>query len=416
MAAAPCASPAATLTLPRPAPARIPGPGSGTIRVRRGGTDVEAGGPGPSVARRRRGRRTRRVLRGPGAVRDARPAGRDRHVRSPAHAVRPRAPRRGAGPPEDQEGHGGLRQDRRRRALPVLRRDRVRARPDALRPAAPLPPGRVLHRRADRPAARHPRRGSRRQPPGDRVRRLVQRPPGLPGPRVRPRLLRSGRHRRRQRRGRRGADSLPDPRRARADRHRRRRPGGPRRVVRARRPPARPPRPRAGGLHEPGDPGARRDARRLHPRAAAGAGARPGEPRAGRGRPRDGAQARDPARLRRTRGARQAAQPDRAVLRLPVELLDDGSGRVGAVRVVHNRLEEAPGGRIRPVPTDQFEEIPAGLVFRSVGYRGVALEGLPFDEASGTIPNSGAASAPRPTGRRCRGSTSRAGSSAARPA
>ena len=31
--------------------------------------------------------------------------------------------------------------------------------------------------------------------------------------------------------------------------------------------------------------------------------------------------------------------------------------------------------------------VPAGIVFRSVGYRGVALPGPPFDEPSGTIPN-----------------------------
>ena len=31
--------------------------------------------------------------------------------------------------------------------------------------------------------------------------------------------------------------------------------------------------------------------------------------------------------------------------------------------------------------------IPAGLVLRSVGYQGVPLPGVPFDERSGTIPN-----------------------------
>src|SRR5206468_8235616 len=38
-------------------------------------------------------------------------------------------------------------------------------------------------------------------------------------------------------------------------------------------------------------------------------------------------------------------------------------------------------------PTGEIEEIPAGLVFRSVGYRGVALPGVPFDERSGVILN-----------------------------
>jgi ferredoxin--NADP+ reductase len=39
------------------------------------------------------------------------------------------------------------------------------------------------------------------------------------------------------------------------------------------------------------------------------------------------------------------------------------------------------------VPTGDVEVIPCGLVFRSVGYRGVALPGLPFHESRGVIPN-----------------------------
>ena len=35
------------------------------------------------------------------------------------------------------------------------------------------------------------------------------------------------------------------------------------------------------------------------------------------------------------------------------------------------------------------ETVPCGIVFRSVGYRGVGLPGVPFDEGSGTIPNEG---------------------------
>jgi len=73
----------------------------------------------------------------------------------------------------------------------------------------------------------------------------------------------------------------------------------------------------------------------------------------------------------------------------PVAVLDDGSGRVRAVRVARNRLEPAADGSLRAVPTGDEEEISAGLVFRSVGYRGVAVAGLPFDERSGTVPNRG---------------------------
>jgi len=38
---------------------------------------------------------------------------------------------------------------------------------------------------------------------------------------------------------------------------------------------------------------------------------------------------------------------------------------------------------------DERETVPCGAVFRSVGYRGVELPGVPFDESTGTIPNDG---------------------------
>jgi ferredoxin/flavodoxin---NADP+ reductase len=66
----------------------------------------------------------------------------------------------------------------------------------------------------------------------------------------------------------------------------------------------------------------------------------------------------------------------------PVELLADG-GRVGAVRFERT----APDGQGGVRGTGQFEDIEAQLVLRSVGYRGVPLEGLPFDASSGTVPH-----------------------------
>ena len=66
----------------------------------------------------------------------------------------------------------------------------------------------------------------------------------------------------------------------------------------------------------------------------------------------------------------------------PVELLADG-GRVGAVRF--ERTEPDGQGGVRG--TGRYEDIEAQLVLRSVGYRGVPLEGLPFDAASGTVPH-----------------------------
>ena len=65
-----------------------------------------------------------------------------------------------------------------------------------------------------------------------------------------------------------------------------------------------------------------------------------------------------------------------------------GEERVEAIEIVRNRLEERDG-RLVAVPTDERETIPCGLVFRSVGYRGVALPDVPFDETRGTIRNDG---------------------------
>ncbi|MGJ5892763.1 NADP oxidoreductase [Streptomyces sp. V2] len=67
----------------------------------------------------------------------------------------------------------------------------------------------------------------------------------------------------------------------------------------------------------------------------------------------------------------------------PVALLPDARGRVGAVRFERTR----PDGRGGVRGTGEFEEIRAELVLRSVGYRGVPLAGLPFDEALGTVPH-----------------------------
>jgi ferredoxin--NADP+ reductase len=69
----------------------------------------------------------------------------------------------------------------------------------------------------------------------------------------------------------------------------------------------------------------------------------------------------------------------------PIELL--GHGQVEAVRTVGNRLERDAHGRQRAVATHNEEVIPAGLVLRSIGYRGTPLDGLPFDHRLGVIPH-----------------------------
>ena len=67
-------------------------------------------------------------------------------------------------------------------------------------------------------------------------------------------------------------------------------------------------------------------------------------------------------------------------LRSPVRII--GERRVEAIELVRNELVNG-----RAVSTDDVETIECGVVFRSIGYHGVPLPGLPFDEAKGTIPN-----------------------------
>jgi ferredoxin--NADP+ reductase len=71
----------------------------------------------------------------------------------------------------------------------------------------------------------------------------------------------------------------------------------------------------------------------------------------------------------------------------PVAIL--GDERVEAIEIERNRLVDDGRGGLRADPTGERETIPAGLVFRSVGYRGVALPEVPFDDSRGTIRNDG---------------------------
>lgn len=71
----------------------------------------------------------------------------------------------------------------------------------------------------------------------------------------------------------------------------------------------------------------------------------------------------------------------------PVELIGDKAGRVAGIRLVRNELHATPTGTLQAKATGEFEELPVGLVFRSVGYRGVPLPGVPFNESWGVILN-----------------------------
>jgi ferredoxin/flavodoxin---NADP+ reductase len=67
--------------------------------------------------------------------------------------------------------------------------------------------------------------------------------------------------------------------------------------------------------------------------------------------------------------------------------ITEKDGRVAGVDIVHNELYETDNGAVRPRATEKMEHLDCGLVFRSVGYLGVPLEGVPFHDKWGVIPN-----------------------------
>jgi ferredoxin/flavodoxin---NADP+ reductase len=71
----------------------------------------------------------------------------------------------------------------------------------------------------------------------------------------------------------------------------------------------------------------------------------------------------------------------------PIEI--KGNGKVEQVVLGHNELLSDDSGRVVAKDTGAREELPAQLVVRSVGYRGLPTPGLPFDDISATIPNTG---------------------------
>ena len=87
-----------------------------------------------------------------------------------------------------------------------------------------------------------------------------------------------------------------------------------------------------------------------------------------------------------------AGHAKRIVLRFllsPTALLPGDSGHLGAVELARNELVADADGQLRARATGEEETIPAGLVFRAIGYRGVPLPGVPHDARRGVIPNEG---------------------------
>ncbi len=71
-------------------------------------------------------------------------------------------------------------------------------------------------------------------------------------------------------------------------------------------------------------------------------------------------------------------------LKSPIAL--EGEHRLERVVLARNRLEGKPSQQAARA-TDVSEELACGLLFRSIGYRGVAIPGVPFNEARGVFPN-----------------------------
>src|SRR4029077_20066439 len=87
---------------------------------------------------------------------------------------------------------------------------------------------------------------------------------------------------------------------------------------------------------------------------------------------------------RQPQGKRQ-----RIVLRFlssPVEI--KGDGKVESVVIGRNELVEE-GGSLRAKDSGEREELECGLVLPSVGYTGIPIEGVPFDDSRGLILNDG---------------------------
>ncbi len=80
--------------------------------------------------------------------------------------------------------------------------------------------------------------------------------------------------------------------------------------------------------------------------------------------------------------------PKRVILKFlasPAELI--GTDHVEAMKLVKNELYEREDGTLHARATAEYETLPVGLVFRSIGYHGVPLPGVPFDEWHGVLAN-----------------------------
>ena len=64
----------------------------------------------------------------------------------------------------------------------------------------------------------------------------------------------------------------------------------------------------------------------------------------------------------------------------------NGTDHLESITLAINELKGDPGNQWAE-ESDTTEELKSGLLFRSIGYRGKAIPGVPFDQRSGTFPN-----------------------------
>ncbi|WP_170312835.1 FAD-dependent oxidoreductase [Prescottella subtropica] len=64
-----------------------------------------------------------------------------------------------------------------------------------------------------------------------------------------------------------------------------------------------------------------------------------------------------------------------------------GTDRVEGVRLVRNELVADESGKLNAHATDRTDTVETGLVLRSIGYKGLPVAGLPFDDRRGVVPN-----------------------------
>jgi ferredoxin--NADP+ reductase len=86
-------------------------------------------------------------------------------------------------------------------------------------------------------------------------------------------------------------------------------------------------------------------------------------------------------------GRAPSGKPRRVIfhfLKSPVAIV--GKGRVEQLVLSRNRLEGEPFQQVAR-ETGETEMLDCGLLFRSIGYSGVAIPGVPFDPKRGVIPN-----------------------------